>query len=192
MEINKNYDLKEIVYFCEDDKIYKTEIFKDIPDYEGKYQVSDLGRFKSLASDKNKKEKILKTQVTLNGYSSVGISHNGIAKTFACHKLVAICFLNHKPCGFKIIINHKNFIRTDNRVSNLEETTPRENTNLKHIKSSSKYVGVSYCKPINKWKSSITYKGKNKYLGVFLNEIDAHNAYQKELKKINMAKNITQ
>lgn len=74
MEINKNYDLKEIVYFCEYDKVYKTEIFKDVPGYEELYQVSDLGRVRSF---KGKNPKILVNKIDRKGYQFVCLCNNG-------------------------------------------------------------------------------------------------------------------
>lgn len=79
------------------------------------------------------------------------------------------------------MVNHKNFIRTDNRVDNLEIVTSRENTNQKHFKNSSQYIGVCWHKASEKWHSSIHIKGKLKYLGLFLTELEAHNAYQNKL-----------
>lgn len=192
MEINKNYDLKEIVYFCEYDKVYKTEIFKDVPGYEELYQVSDLGRVRSLGNKKNKKPKILKLVINKQGYFIVTFSKHQKNKTKKVHQLVAICFLNHTPCGYDLIINHINIKRTDNRAKNLELVTLRENNNKKHIKSSSQYVGVSWNKDRKKWTASIGLNRRVIYLGLFVNEIDAHNAYEKELKIINMAKKINQ
>jgi len=49
MNYCKNLDLQDIIYFCEFDLIWKTEEWRDIPDYENCYQVSDLGRIKSLS-----------------------------------------------------------------------------------------------------------------------------------------------
>lgn len=156
------------------------EIWKDIENYEGIYQVSNLGNIKSL---KFNKEKILKPTIDGASYYSVNLYKNGVQKNFSIHKLVAISFLNHIPCGFNLVINHKDFNRLNNKVDNLEIITNRENTNKKHIKSSSEYVGVYWCKDKNKWRSQINYNGKTKHLGYFINEIEAHFAYQNELNK---------
>ena len=165
------------------------EIWKDIPNYEGYYQVSNLGNVKSLARfnnlGKRVKERVLKNLVnTTNGYLVVNLSKIGLVKTKQIHQLVAEAFLNHKPNGHKLVVNHKNFNREDNRVENLEIITNRENTNKKHKKSKSKYIGVTWHKRVNKWTAQILYKRKNIHLGCFNNEIDAHNAYQNKLKEI--------
>jgi len=158
------------------------EIWKDIAGYEGRYQISSLGQIKILNFRRTGKEKIMKGFIYKDGYKGVSLSIGTTKKTFRVHQLVAMAFLNHTPCGFKLVVNHINFIRTDNRVENLEIIKPRENTNKKHIKSSSEYVGVSWHKIINKWVANIFINGKNKHLGCFKTEIEASDYYQKSLK----------
>ncbi|AKG94207.1 HNH homing endonuclease [Polaribacter phage P12002L] len=157
------------------------EIFKTIPNYEGLYQVSDLGSVKSLIYSK---ERILNQNNDKDGYLLVSLYKDKKAKRFKVHQLVAMAFLNHEPCGLKLVINHINFNKADNRVGNLEIVTNRQNSNQKHLKSSSKYVGVYWNKANNKWKSSIRIGKNKKYLGYFINEYNAHLAYQKALKDI--------
>lgn len=157
------------------------EIWKDVIGYESLYKISNLGNIKSLGNNKTRKEKSLKPSISSTGYLNVVLGKKGkkIGKTI--HQLVAEAFLNHKPCGYKLVINHKNFIRDDNRVENLEIVSQRVNTNKKHIRSTSKYVGVYWHKSNKHWSSSIQINGKQKHLGTFKTEIDAHNAYQKAL-----------
>ena len=72
------------------------EIWKDIPNYEGLYQVSNLGKIKSLErftdDGHHVKEKILK-QSFAKGYLKVNLCKNGLKKTICVHKLVAQAFL---------------------------------------------------------------------------------------------------
>lgn len=178
----KNLDLAPIEYFCEVDKIMKIEEWKEIPEYEGIYIVSDLGRVKCYRKNKYK---FLKQRLNRGGYLRTSIHFFGIRKTKSIHQLVAIAFLNHIPNGNILVVNHKNFIKTDNRKSNLEIVTNRENSNRKHCINSSKYTGVDFHKKTNTWRSRIVYKNKSIHLGFFKNEIDAHNAYQNKLKEIN-------
>lgn len=103
------------------------EIWKDVPEYEGLYQVSSLGRIKSLGNDKKKKEKILKAGET-KGYSQVILSRHKQLKTIYVHQLVAMAFLNHVRCGHKLEVDHINNIKSDNRVENLQILTHRDNT----------------------------------------------------------------
>lgn len=168
------------------------EEFKDIPGYEGLYQVSNLGNVKSLSRIKLNRGKypqrleeiILKTGITGCGYKAVCLRKDGAQKTLKNHKLVAIAFLNHVPCGYKLVVNHKNLDKLDNRLENLEIVTQRENANHKHIKSTSEYTGVSWAKDRNKWRAVIKIGNKNNHLGSFDSEIDAHNAYQKALNEL--------
>ena len=139
------------------------EIWKDIPNYNGLYQVSNLGRVKSLPKKKYNhkgfyisKERIL----TLNndgnyGYLTVVLYKNKIRKTFKVHKLVAMSFLNHNPCGYKLVVDHINDNPLDNRVENLQLITQRENTFKTQGKYTSQYKGVSWCKLTEKWMSQI-------------------------------------
>tara|TARA_R110000796_G_scaffold36110_1_gene92388 strand:- start:8 stop:487 length:480 start_codon:yes stop_codon:yes gene_type:complete len=157
------------------------EEFKDVIGYEGLYQVSNLGRVKSL---KFGKERILKTTLNKGDYLQLDLNKDGKRKVRTVHQLVAEAFLGHVPCGHKLIVNHKNFIRHDNRAENLELDTQRNNANQKHLKSSSEYVGVSWHKFNNKWMASIYINGKLKYLGYFTEELEASKAYQKALNEI--------
>lgn len=157
------------------------EIYKDVIGYEGIYQVSNLGNVKSLRYNK---EKILKPSKNVHGYFQVVIVLNCERKTRMVHQLVAECFLNHKRCGFELVINHIDFNKTNNKLDNLEIVTNRENSNKKHLKSSSKYIGVYWSGLHNKWRASISINSRNKHLGLFTNELEASEAYQKELLNI--------
>ena len=157
------------------------EIFKDIPNYEGSYQVSDLGNVKSLRYGK---ERILKPATHKSGYLHLGLRKDCKRKDKNIHQLVAESFLNHVPCGTKLVVNHINFNKHDNRIENLELVTSRENGNLKHINSTSEYTGVCWDKLRKKWKASISINGNTKYLGSFTCEKEASEAYQFKLKNI--------
>ena len=93
-------------------------------------------------------------------------------------------FLGHEPNGHALVVNHIDFDKTNNHVSNLEIVTNRENTNQKHLKSSSKYIGVGWDKSRQKWVSRIRINGKLKQLGRFNTEIEAHITYQNKLKTL--------
>ena len=166
------------------------EEFRDIKGYEGLYQISNLGRVKSLArldsAGHNLKGRILKPANGNKGYAYVVLSKDSSKKTISVHRLVAIAFLEHKPNGYKgLYVNHIDFDRTNNNVTNLEIITARENGNKKHLKSSSKYTGVAWHKSANKWMAKIYINGKQEYLGLFKCEIAASVAYQKALNTFN-------
>lgn len=108
------------------------EVFLDIKGYRGLYQVSNLGNIKSLRrvikcksrSDFKIQEKILTLRLDKDGYLLVNLYNNG-SKTYKVHRLVAESFIANPDN--KNIINHKNGIRNDNKVSNLEWVTISEN-----------------------------------------------------------------
>ena len=158
----------------------KEENWKDVEGYEGLYQVSDLGRVKSL---KFGKERVLKGNINSSGYLSVGLCKNEKAKTVMVHQLMAMTFLDHKPNGHKLVVDHINNVSTDNRVSNLQLITNRKNTS-KDRTGSSEYVGVYWHKPAKKWVAQIQINDKKKNLGYFKKEVEAHNAYQSKLNEV--------
>ena len=156
------------------------EIWKDVPEYEGMYQVSNLGRVKSF---KFGKEKILKP--FLNGsYFKVNLSYKGCCKLFCVHVLVCMTFLNHKPNGFNLVVDHINRNRTDNRLSNLRLVSQRENSINRENNYSSKYPGVFWRKDRSKWVAGIRVKGKYIYLGSSSDEYKAYLMYKEALSKI--------
>jgi len=232
----------------------KIEIWKDIVDYEGIYQVSDFGRIKSLSRIRYNigkypflsKDKILIPCANSDGYLTINLCKDGKSKNKKVHQLVAIAFLNHIPDGGLTQVDHiKEGNKLDNRAENLQLLTKRGNVSkykktlkntsehtgvywdkrrnkwcaqiqinkkhihlgffiseleaseyyenallsikngneiiIKKIKGTSKHKGVSLDKKSKKWKSSIQIKGERKYLGLFQSEIEASNAYQKEL-----------
>lgn len=110
------------------------EEWRDIKDYEGLYQISSLGRVKSLQryvyhETQNHKalrrERILKTRLGERGYFYMSLCKNAKIKTFKVHRLVAFAF--HDNPENKPTVNHKNGIKTDNRAINLEWATYSEN-----------------------------------------------------------------
>lgn len=168
------------------------EIWKDIPDYEGLYQVSNFGRIKSLGNDLGRKEKILKPWIGGRGRHQAQLCVNYKIKWKLVHRLVAQCFLGFTPTHRNIVVDHKDNDCTNNHVDNLQVITQRLNASKDRYRQnhSSKYVGVSWVKKSKKWMASIRdSNSKPIYLGLFENEYDAHLAYQKSLKEITELKN---
>ena len=120
-EIYKNLSLENL----------EGEIWLPIEGYEGLYEVSNMGRIKSLKDNHNNpREKILSQCDNGKGYLKVMLCKEGKMQTFFVHRLVGNAFLENKnnlPC-----FNHKNEDKTDNRAVNLEPCTQKYNVNYKN------------------------------------------------------------
>lgn len=125
------------------------EVWKDIKGYEGLYQVSNLGRVKSLKTyvGYSKKEKILKPQIDYLGYVHVNLYKNGKLKSCKIHRLVAEAFIPNPNCLQQVGHNDDN--KENNCASNLYWTTSLENNthNERHIKSGKKISETVKGKP---------------------------------------------
>ena len=104
------------------------EIWKDIPNYEGLYQASNLGRIRSLPrkGTRTKEWHILKYNTkNQKHYCHIGLCKNGKSKTISLHRLIATTFIpnpNNLPQ-----VNHKDGNKENNNVNNLEWVTNQEN-----------------------------------------------------------------
>ena len=116
------------------------EIWRDIKGYEGLYQVSNLGRIKSLekiinanfkyGNTHNYKEKILKPFKETRGYLKVRLYKNGVAKNYKVHRLVANAFLGEN----NLTVNHIDKNKENNKLENLEYMTNKNNTRYSQAK----------------------------------------------------------
>jgi len=101
----------------------KIEIWKDLPEHEDLYKVSDMGRVKSFH---NNQVKILKGNINpgiRSGYNRTKLTKNKIHKAYQTHRLILRAFIGDSD----LTVNHKNGIKTDNRLCNLEYMTIQEN-----------------------------------------------------------------
>lgn len=113
------------------------EIWKDIPEYEGYYQVSNRGHVRSVTRQKRTRfdsyfwikgcPKRPHTQA--DGYLQIGLSKDGTKKSYLLHRIVACAFI---PGDTSLEVNHKDFNRKNNCVENLEWVTRIENVDYSH------------------------------------------------------------
>lgn len=171
------------------------EVWRDIPGYEGYYQASSFGRIKSLERIVLRRiygiqpvfERILKQGLSRGRYTVV-LCKDKERKSIPVHKLVAITFLGHTQCGYKLVVNHIDGDGLNNELSNLEVVTQRQNSSVCFRKNkesfTSKYIGVCRDRTCDRWVATIYINGRTVYLGLFKSELEASNAYQKALSEL--------
>ncbi len=103
------------------------QIWKDIPGYEGKYQVSNTGRVRSLNYNGTGKTKVMKPSTNKLGYKRINLCKDGKKKKYSVHRLVALTFIPN-PNNYPII-NHKDENPSNNYYKNLEWCTYEYNNN---------------------------------------------------------------
>ena len=128
------------------------EVWLAVPSYEGIYEVSNLGRVKSLDRWLGKrliKGVMIKPCPDGSGYLQFQLCRNNQRKMVKVHKIVATLFCEGEV---KAEVNHKNFIKSDNRACNLEWVTHQEN--IEHYKKTGGFL--SAVNPNRKHKLSPT------------------------------------
>ncbi|AGF56449.1 hypothetical protein B0P06_005283 [Clostridium saccharoperbutylacetonicum] len=162
------------------------EAWKEIKGFEGMYSISNLGNVFSVKSNK-----LLSVRESKEGYLRVNLNNQGKRYTFTVHRLVLESFDPIVNMD-EFQVNHINEIKCDNRLSNLEWATPKENINhgkhnnkIRNYRSNNsgnckkKVICTTTGKPFNsiseaaryygiKAKSNITYcaKGLAQYCGI--------------------------
>lgn len=124
MEYYKNFDLENIIYI-NDEGIECVEQWKDMPNFGGVYQVSDLGRVKSFAIHNGTKSRIIKQSKSKKGYLRIIVYKNKKRFNFQSHRIVAQIFIPNTL--FLLEINHKKGNKTDNRACAIEWITHEDN-----------------------------------------------------------------
>lgn len=114
------------------------EIFKDIPGYEGLYQVSNLGNVKSLKRP-GAKEKLIKGEIDQDGYIRIPLTKNGKTKKYKAHRLVMMAFNNTNDDSLQV--NHIDGNKKNNKLENLEWCTASYNTRHSYINNLNKTKG---------------------------------------------------
>jgi len=145
------------------------------------YQIIENG---DIISYKRLAPILIKCHQDGNGYLQVKLCFNGVQKCLSVHKLLATKYIPN-PDNLPQV-NHKDGNIINNNIDNLEWCTVRYNCSNKpsKIKTTSKFVGVSFEKFTNRWMASIQINGKRFNLGRYNNEEEAYQAYLKKLKTI--------
>ena len=162
------------------------EIWKSISGYERYYEISNIGRVKGVerfvkhpdGGLLKKNVKYLKSSSNGTGYMRIMLSKDGLRKEYYVHRLVMEAFVGKNS----LHINHKNGIRDDNRLENLEYVTIREN---QHKRNLNRTLPLGVQKVRNKYRAIIGINGKNVHLGYFDTAENASIAFNNKLKTIN-------
>lgn len=172
--------------------VYEDEYWKDVPGYEGLYQVSSFGRVRSLTrniwngkSFYKKHGTIIKQFLNECGYPCIVLSKNNKRLYLRSHKLMQKSF----PCHFISInkkVDHIDGNKLNTRLDNLRACNSSMNNinRKKSINTSSKYKGVSFDKYNKKWQSRIKKDYKTIHLGRYKDEKEAAIAYDNKAREL--------
>jgi hypothetical protein len=132
------------------------ENWRDIPTYEGLYQVNEAGQVKSL------RQNVILKPSDKDGYCLVCLTnHAGDRTSLGVHQLVIWAFQGVRSDG-NLAVNHKDSNRKNNRLSNLELITRTQNT--RHIHNKTRYMDERYVfTPVHEFESLLTSAGKWHY-----------------------------
>lgn len=146
---------------------------------DDKYMISDLGRIKPF---KCSKTKILRLGIDKHGYFKVCLITNKIRRHIHLHQLMAICFLNHKPCGINKVVDHIDGDKLNNKLTNLQVISNGDNIRKqkKRTNTLSKYVGVQYVKE-NSWRTTVQIDNIQYRLGTFKTQEEGYETRKKFL-----------
>jgi hypothetical protein len=168
-------------------RVVMEEIFKPIPGYEGRYEVSNIGRVKSCErisptsrgnSTKVVKSRMLKLHQDKKGYMRVSLLKYGKYDQWLVHRLVLLTFVGSS----ELQVDHINAVRWDNRLENLEYVTGRENQTRRYKRHKNLPVGVSFIK--RKFQARITVNKTLYVLGSYHSEKEASEVYKNALQNL--------
>ena len=124
---------------------YSGEVWKPVIGYEGRYEVSNFGRVKSLPNCRRKTEHIMAQDInSVHGYVQVHLSKNGKAKSERVHRLVMEAFTDYRSKGYVQYqeIDHIDGDKTNNALSNLQIVSHTENMRRAHYVHGIRYAGT--------------------------------------------------
>lgn len=113
--------------------------------------------------------------------STNGLGYLTFGHKYKCYRVSVVAYeiMNNEKLSKKMVVDHRNGIKTDNRWSNLELKTYRQNNQNKKVHRNGKLVGCYFDKQHQKFRARININGKVKHLGLFTTELEAHNVYKK-------------
>jgi len=156
------------------------EEFREVPGYNGMYQISNLGTFKSF---KTGKWKIIKGSFYKSGRRSFHLYDGLKDKVLNAAVVIMMAFKDFKTCGHNLVVDHIDNDCTNDRLDNLQIISNRENLSKDRL-GASKFTGVSWDNQQKKWKTRISIKKINMHLGYFVNENEAGNMYKLALENV--------
>ena len=115
------------------------EIWKDVRGYEGLYKISNVGNVMSIKQHRYKKQNyVLKYDVDWKGYARVKLWRNNKGKNYKVHRLVAQAFIPNLEN--KLTVNHKDLNKLNNKLTNLEWATYKEQATHYHKTKPKNYI----------------------------------------------------
>jgi hypothetical protein len=156
------------------------EEWKDIPGYEGLYQVSSFGNVRSLNYRRTGKKQILKQRINDKGYYRIDLRKGNNKKQYGAHQLVMMAFENHIPNGVDMVVNHKDNNPLNNHKDNLEIVPQRYNSSCHKID-----VGVTELKN-GKYQVNIQINYNSIHLGWFTEKDKATVVYNNAVKNVGL------
>lgn len=144
------------------------ETWLPVTNYEGKYEVSNLGRVKNVQTGR-----ILSKHLN-KGYQMVGLTTNNKTKIHGVHRIMATAFFGES----KLDVDHKNGIKHHNKLSNLHYVEHRDNLALCYRRKGRAHTGVRKRHHCNSWAAEIYIKGKNIHIGSYRTKKAALVAYK--------------
>lgn len=164
------------------------EEWRAVVGYEGYYEVSDLGRVRSVTrvsrngnGSCTKRGTLMRQSVNSAGYSVVQLSRDGVRVSKTVSSLIGAAFL-----GAAEEVDHRNRQRSDNRLENLRPATARQNAanTGPRRRNKSGFKGVSPFKTRNCWRAVIFVDGKQRHLGYFDDPVVAARCYDAAAKEL--------